>query len=155
MERLEVSRRIAAPPDAVWDVLTDWERQATWMIDARSVELLTPQRTGVGVALRCPTRILGITVEDRLRVTGWDPPHRLEVEHLGRIITGRAAFELEADAVDGEGAGTRLRWWEEVDPPLGALGRWATRRIVLPYTARLFARSLDRLAAIVERPAVT
>jgi uncharacterized membrane protein len=67
--RLEVSVEAAAPPQVVWDVLTHWERQSEWMLDAKSVEVLTPQREGVGVTIRCPTNLLGVTVEDVMRVT--------------------------------------------------------------------------------------
>jgi carbon monoxide dehydrogenase subunit G len=144
--RLDVSIDIAAPRQAVWEVLTDWERQPEWMLDAQSVEVLTPVREGVGVTLRCPTNVLGVTVEDVMRVTGWDEPARLEVLHLGRVITGSGAFELTETGPDR----TRIDWWEEVDPPFGALGEWGASVFVRPILGRLFSRSLRRLAELVE-----
>lgn len=147
--RLEVSVPVAAPRQHVWGVLTHWERQPEWMLDAKSVEVLTPAREGVGVTIRCPTNLLGITVEDVMRVTGWDEPSRLEVTHLGRIITGSGAFELD----DTSAATTRIDWWEEVDPPLGALGEWGASTFVLPILRRIFTRSLRNLAALAEAEA--
>jgi uncharacterized protein YndB with AHSA1/START domain len=37
---VEVSRYVFAPPDIVWSVLTDWESQADWMVDAEAVEVV-------------------------------------------------------------------------------------------------------------------
>lgn len=146
--RLEVDRHVAAPVDVVWDVLVDWERQSDWMLDARRVDVVTPYREGLGVTIHVPTSLLGVPVLDVMRVTGWDPPHRLEATHLGRVIRGVGAFELAA-----EGPGTRLSWWEEVEAPFGRLGDLGARA-ALPVLHRIFATSLRRLAAQAEEAAV-
>jgi hypothetical protein len=147
--RLEISQHVAAPRQLVWDVLTSWERQPDWMLDAKDVEVLTPQRAGTGVTLRCPTNLLGVTVQDVMRVTGWEEPRYLEVTHLGKIITGHGAFELELDGDDA----TIITWWEEVDPPLGRVGEWGAATLVLPILRRIFARSLHNLAVLSEHEA--
>jgi len=137
---------VAARP-VVWDVLTAWERQPEWMLDARSVRVLTPQREGSGVTIVSPTLLLGVTVDDIMRVTRWEDGRVLEVVHLGRIITGTGAFELD----DGPDGGTTIRWWEEVAPPLGALGEWGATTFVAPFIRWLFTRSLTNLARLAER----
>jgi carbon monoxide dehydrogenase subunit G len=147
--RLEVVQEVAAPRAVVWATLTRWERQPEWMLDAKDVEVLTPAREGEGVTIRCPTNLLGVPVDDVMRVTGWDPPRYLEVTHLGRVITGTGAFELE----ELPGDRTRVTWWEAIDPPLGAVGRWGARRLVLPVVRRIFARSLRNLARLAEADA--
>lgn len=147
--RLELSVEAAAPRQVVWDVLTTWERQSEWMLDARSVEVLTPQRTGIGVTIRCPTALLGVTVEDVMRVTAWSEPGLLEVTHLGRIITGSGAFEL-VEVAPGR---TRIDWWEEVAAPFGVVGEWGAARLLLPVLRRIFTRSLAGLARAAEREA--
>lgn len=147
--RLELTREVDAAPAVVWSVLTDWERQPEWMLDAQQVVVLTPERTGVGVTIRCPTNLLGVIVQDVMRVTAWEPRRRLAVVHLGRIITGTAAFELE-ELTAGR---TRVTWWEHVDPPLGGLGEWGASTVARPVLRRIFARSLARLAALAERQA--
>ena len=147
--RLEVERHADAPREVVWEVLTQWERQPEWMLDAKSVEVLTPEREGVGVTIRCPTNLMGVTVEDVMRVTGWRDREELEVTHLGRVITGSGAFLL----FDVPGGGTRIEWWEEVDPPLGAFGEWGATTFVLPVLKRIFGRSLSRLARLAEEEA--
>jgi carbon monoxide dehydrogenase subunit G len=147
--RLEVSVEAAAPQQVVWDVLTHWERQSEWMLDAKSVEVLTPERTGVGVTIRCPTNLLGVTVEDVMRVTAWQEPSLLAVTHLGRIITGSGAFELVPLGADR----TRIDWWEEVEPPFGAVGELGANVLVLPVLRRIFTRSLKNLADLAARAA--
>ncbi len=138
--RIQADITVAAPRGLVWGQLVDWEAQADWMVDARAVRVLTDARTGEGVTLCVPTRVLGVTVDDVMRVTAWQPPERLEVAHLGRVIRGTGAFELAPIE-----RGTAVTWWEEVDPPLGAAGRWGARRLVRPVVQRLFTRSLRRL----------
>lgn len=147
--RLEVDREVAASRPVVWEVLTRWEEQPRWMLDAERVEVLTPARTGVGVTLRCPTNLLGVTVEDVMRVVRYTAPTALEVVHLGAVITGRGGFAL---AAAGPRA-TRVTWWEEVDPPLGRLGELGATRVLRPAIRRVFAASLDRLAALAEAEA--
>ena len=147
--RLEVTCEVAAPPQVVFDVLTRWEEQPRWMLDAQAVEVLTPQRRGVGVTVRCPTRLLGVTVEDVMRVTRYDEPRALGVTHLGSVITGDGCFELAPVS----GSATRLTWWEEIDPPGGRLGAWGATTVALPVLRRIFARSLRRLAVLAEAEA--
>lgn len=149
--RLEVDVPIDAPRAVVWAVLTDWERQADWMVDAVAVHVLTPHREGEGVTVRVPTRLLGLTVQDVMRVTGWVEQQRLEVVHLGRVITGSGAFVL----ADDPRGGTHVTWEECIDPPLGALGEWVATRVLLPVLRRVFRRSLHRLAVLAERSAAT
>ena len=148
--RIELDVPTAAPREAVWDVLVDWERQPEWMVDAHAVHVLTPQREGVGVTVRCPTGLLGLTVQDVMRVTRWEEHEAMEVIHLGGVITGTGAFELR----DGPGDGSTIHWWEEVDPPLGAVGAWGAATFVAPVVRRLFRRSLTNLAGMAEREAL-
>jgi len=148
--RIDLHQDTTAPIGVVWDVLTRWEEQPRWMLDAKEVHVTSPQREGVGVELRCPTNLLGFTVQDTMRVTRWEPPHVLEVVHTGRIITGIGAFELSAR--DG---GTRIGWWEEVDPPLGAFGEFGANLLVAPIVRRIFRRSLRNLARTSEAAAGT
>lgn len=147
--RLEVSVEAAAPRRVVWDVLTRWEDQPRWMRDAKEVHVTSPHRTGVGVELCCPTNLLGLTVDDLMRVTRWEDERVLEVTHLGRFITGTGAFELSDLAPDR----TRIDWWEEIDPPLGALGEFGARLVVLPIIRRIFRGSLTALARLAEAEA--
>ncbi len=148
--RVEVAREVSAPQQQVWDLLVDWERQAAWMVDARAVEVASSVRRGTGVRLHVPTSVLGMTVEDVLEVTGWEEPRRLRVRHVGSVVSGEAAFELVATQ-----RGTWIRWWEEVEVPLGKVGEFGARLFVRPYLTWLFRRSLDNFAHLCAEKAAS
>jgi hypothetical protein len=67
------------------------------------------------------------------------------VRHTGRLIRGYGAFDLEPTP-----SGTRVVWWEEVDPPLGPVGEALTSMVVVPVANRVFQASLARLKALCE-----
>ena len=148
MARIEVTTHVEASPQRVWDVLTDWERQAEWMADVRHLTVVSEQREGTGVALRANTDILGFMVRDELEVTQWEPPSVLGVRHLGRLIAGVAAFELTPTA-----AGTRLVWWEEASVPLGGVGDAVAELVLVPWIRRVFRRSVAHLKRLCEAQA--
>ena len=145
MARIEVVTHVEAPPERVWDVLTDFERQGEWMADVRAITMLNEQREGVGVKVRCHTDILGFVVRDDMVVTEWDPPSVLGVRHLGRLIAGIGAFELTATPL-----GTHVTWWEEAEVPLGSVGDAAAGLLVVPWVTKVFRRSLAGLKRISE-----
>lgn len=145
MARIEVVTHVEAPPERVWEVLTEFERQGDWMVDLRSIKMLSEQRAGVGVAVRCYTDILGVAVRDDMVVTEWEPSEVLGVRHIGRLIAGVAAFELTPTEL-----GTRLVWWEEVDAPLGGIGDAVAGLVIVPWVTKVFRRSLARLKRISE-----
>lgn len=155
MARIEERVRIAAPVARVWAVLTDWEGQARWMGDARSVTVLTPRREGLGVVIRAETDLLGLVVSDDMEVTEWrEPGERDEpgavigIRHLGRLIRGVGAFELEP-LPDGA---TRFTWWEEVEAPLGTFGDTLASFLIVPWVSRVFRGSLTALKRVCEAP---
>jgi uncharacterized protein YndB with AHSA1/START domain len=150
--RIEVSTHVEQPPERVWALLTDWESQPRWMIDARSVTVLSRQREGGGTLVRCRTDLLGRggpVVTDDMVVTDWDPSRTLAIRHLGRLIRGVGAFELEPTA-----HGTRVTWWEEIDPPFGGLGETAASLVVVPAVRRVFRASLAGLKRLAESRSV-
>lgn len=145
MARIEAVTHVEAPVPRVWERLVDWERQAEWMVDARSVSVLSQAREGVGVELRCRTNILGFVVNDDLSVTEWKEPAVLGVRHLGLVVRGVGAFELSPTAY-----GTRLEWWEEAEAPGGVVGDALAGVLVVPWVTRVFRRSLARFKRICE-----
>ncbi|MGH8904375.1 MAG: SRPBCC family protein [Egibacteraceae bacterium] len=146
MARIEASTVIKAPVERVWEVLIDWEAQPRWMVDARSVTVLSSHREGLDVVLSCRTVIAGgLVVTDDMVTTAWSEHSTVGVRHLGRLIRGIGAFDLESTP-----EGTRFVWWEELDPPLGAVGELVAGAVVVPLTARVFRSSLARLKALCE-----
>ncbi|MGI8575330.1 MAG: SRPBCC family protein [Egibacteraceae bacterium] len=149
MARIEAATHIEAPPARVWQVLIDWEGQARWMQDAEQVEVISERREGVGVVIRAKTDLFGLTIDDDMEVTEWEPERVLGVRHLGRIIQGVGAFELVPTSY-----GVHFTWWEEVDPPLGPVGELGAQLVVVPLIERVFRRSLAGLKRVAESRSV-
>jgi uncharacterized protein YndB with AHSA1/START domain len=132
---------LPAPPAIVWDLVTDWEHQGDWMLEARDFVVLGPQREGVGVEAEATVSIAGFTTRDRVRVSAWEPERRLEIVH-GGWVSGRGEFQLTPRGPD-----THVLWREELRPPpgpLGAVGLLALK----PVMARVFARDLRILEGL-------
>ncbi|HVM00310.1 MAG TPA: SRPBCC family protein [Egibacteraceae bacterium] len=150
MARIEVTTHIEADPARVWEVLVDWEGQSRWMRDARSVTVLSPNREGTDVVVRCRTDIIGgLVVTDDMVTTEWDEPRVIGIRHLGWLIRGVGAFELAPTR-----HGTLFTWWEEIDPPLGPLGEAVTTLAVVPRVRRVFRGSLAALKRVCESTSV-
>lgn len=141
---------VEAPPAQVWAALVDWERQGEWML---LTDVATEDGDGQGVGGRLAARTgvplpggrrLGVL--DRMLITRWDAPHRVDVRHLGRVIRGTGTFEVRPR---GESASTFV-WSEQLDLPLGRLGElgWPLVRPAMVVGVRL---SLKRFAAYAAR----
>jgi carbon monoxide dehydrogenase subunit G len=135
---------VDAPPQRVWAALTDWSRQGEWMLLTDVAPEIGPAR-GTGGRLRAVTgpRLPGGKrrgVLDTMEITRWEPPTRIDVLHTGRVVRGSGVFEIRP-----EGDRTRFVWTEQLDLPLGALGRlgWPVLEPVMRAGVR---RSLRRFA---------
>jgi hypothetical protein len=139
---LEERVAIAAPPEAVFAAVADWEGQSAWVALTRVTADGGPHR--VGERLVAETRVAGIGFRDPMEVTSFEPPSRIDVRHLGRVVRGTGTF-LVAPAPGG----AWFTWVEDVDLPLGAVGRLGFVVVGLAFRL-LLRRSLRRLARRVE-----
>jgi uncharacterized protein YndB with AHSA1/START domain len=140
---ITLAREMPGPPDVVWELITDWEHQDDWMLEASDFVVTTPFREGVGVEAEATIRIGGIKTRDRVRVLVWDPPRRLTIEHLG-WVSGSGDIAL-TPITDGR---TLLVWKEQLLPPLGPLGAFGMRSL-RPVMSRVFLRDLRVLEGLV------
>ena len=99
---------------------------------------------GVGERLTAVTRLGPIGVTDRMQVTLWEPPRRVDVVHLGRVVRGTGTFLVEPAP-----GGAWFTWAEELDVPFGWLGR-AGAWLLRPAGQLLLRRSLRTLARRLE-----
>ena len=135
---------IGRPPETVWPYLVDWERLDRWMEEGRGFRVLGERREGVGVEAEATIAVLGITTTDRIRVTRWEPPAVLEIEHLG-WVRGHGLMEVGVTE-----RGSHLFWREALRPPLGGLGRLGMR-LLSSVLYRTFRRDLQTLRRLIER----
>jgi uncharacterized protein YndB with AHSA1/START domain len=142
---LTVDVVVDAPVEAVWSAVVSWETQAEWMLGTR-VHVVGDKAEGMGARLEAVTGAGPLAFTDPMVVTEWEPPNRCVVRHTGSLVRGRGIFEVFALP----GGRSRFVWTEELDLPLGWLGRvgWP---LVRPAMAAGVRASLRRLARYVEQ----
>lgn len=142
---MTVERSIELPcgPAEVWEVLTRWERQVDWMLDADEIVVRSEQRSGVGVRIDVRTRLFQIPAFiEPMEVTAWDPPRCLGIAH-GGLVRGHGSWVLSA--IEG---GTRFTWTEEVVLRLPVVGVLAAA-IYAPVMRVLMGRAQRHLRRLI------
>ena len=134
---------VDAPPEVVFAALTDWPTQGQWMLGTR-VWSEGPGE-GVGARISAFTGVGRIGFLDTMEITEWEPPRSVRVLHTGRVVRGPGIFEVLALP----GGHSRFVWREELDLPLGRVGR-AGFALVGPVFAAGVESSLRRFARMVE-----
>ncbi len=141
---LTVPGQVRAPVEVAFAVATDWERQGRW-IPLTRVRVVEGDGRSVGSVVHAFTGIGPIGFLDVLRITRWEPPRRVDVLHLGRLVRGPGEFTFAADGPHR----TRFVWAEYLHLPLGRLGvrAWPWVR---PLAAAGFRAALRRFARLAE-----
>jgi uncharacterized protein YndB with AHSA1/START domain len=140
--QLSATVAVAAPPEKVFEAVTDWEAQSEWVwLTTVTVE---PGGHGVGQRLTAVTGLGRLAFSDPMEVTCWEPPRRVVVRHLGRVVRGTGEFTV-SPAPGGAG----LTWAEDLDLPLGPLGRVGFA-LVRPAFELMLRRSVARLVRRIE-----
>ena len=144
---IAISTLINAPAEKVWNSIADWQSQGEWMLQTK-VRLMSEKSEGVGVKIEAFTgpfyrlyprfRFLGLL--DLMEVTLWEPPHRCDVIHYGKILKGSGTFEVIAL----DDAHTTFHWSEEVIAP------WILFTVVKPFLWLGVKISLARFARLQE-----
>jgi carbon monoxide dehydrogenase subunit G len=139
---LEERVAVAAPPEAVFAAVADWEGQSAWVAFTTVTAGGGPHR--VGERLLAVTKVAGVGFSDPMEVTRWEPPRRIDVRHHGRVLRGTGTFLVEPAP-----GGAWFVWSEDLDLPLGMAGRLGFA-VVGPAFRLMLRRSLRRLARMVE-----
>lgn len=145
MARLRVETIVDAPVADVWRRLADVGDHVTWMADAAAIRFRTEQRTGVGTAFECETRVGPLRTLDVMEITDWREHEAIGVRHAG-LITGTGEFRLRPLAGDRTEVvwdeSLRFPWW--LGGPLGgAVARPVLRTVWRSNLRRLAARVAD------------
>ena len=132
-----------ATPERVWRVLTDWDRQASWMPDVAWIRVIGSDRQlNARIAVR--TKVLGVPfVTDKLKVIAWEPPSRLVVRHLGLV---RGTGEWRLDRSDDR---TRFSWIEDITLDVPLIGELAIS-VYEPVLRGIHRRAITNLRRQVD-----
>lgn len=143
--RVRLDVMINAPVAAVFASFTQWREQGRWILGTR-VEVRAGDGRSVGSELAAWTGAGPVGFWDTMVITRWEPPYRVDVMHTGRVVHGPGTME----AIGLPGGRSRFVWSEELDLPLGRLGRfgWPVARPVFLAGVR---RSLTTFGSLVER----
>jgi hypothetical protein len=141
--RIERWVDLPCPQADAWEVLTRWERQPDWMLDAVRIDVRSEHRTGPGVRLDAHSRLFQLPAfTEPMEVVDWDPPSRLVIAH-GAPLRGRGTWTLTA--ID---AGTRFTWTEEFALGVPLVGA-AAAALYGPVARWLMGRSQRALKALI------
>lgn len=142
-EELVLTVHVNAPVQTTWKAVTDWPTQGEWMLGT----VVTGTGSAVGGTLEAYTGRKPFGFLDTMEITVWQPPHRCEVLHTGRVVKGTGVFEVREAP-----GGSEFVWSEVLELPLGFLGRlgWP---LVRPFFKAGVQKSLNRFAEYAERTA--
>lgn len=90
---IEVTRRTAASPDAVWDVLADGWRYPSWVVGASRVRSVSAAWPAVATELHHSVGAWPALIDDRTVVAACEPGRRL-VLRASLSVAGRTDVEL-------------------------------------------------------------
>jgi uncharacterized protein YndB with AHSA1/START domain len=140
-----VARNVAfypVPPERVFEVLSDPENYAYWVVGSDTIRSYDPEWPAVGSKFHHRVGVGPIKINDNTEVFEVAPPHRLVLQARTRPL-GTARVVLELVEEDG---GTRVTMTEVPGDPL-------TRLVHNRFVDRLLAKrnheSLRRLGELV------
>ena len=146
-ETIELAETMPGPPEVVWNLITDWENQGDWQLEARGFVVKSAAREGVGVTAEATVSIGGITTRDAIEVVAWEPNEHLAIEHMG-WVSGRGEIRLTPLGSGKQPGRTHVYWTETLYPPLGVAGALGITAFK-PLMTRTFKRDLRVLQGLV------
>jgi hypothetical protein len=133
MAFFEITRSVPISAQECWLRVTDWPRHSA-LVPLTRVTAVGGGTTGLGSVVVARTSVGPLGFDDPMEVVVWQPPAaqapgRVRLEKRGSVVLGWAEVEVRAD-----GAGSLLRWREEirlrgVPGPLDAVLAGGGRRV--------------------------
>jgi ribosome-associated toxin RatA of RatAB toxin-antitoxin module len=106
---------IAASPQQLFDVVTDFDRYTDWIRDLKSVEVLERDDEGRAVEVRYRAAAMGRSTSYTLRYDYTDAPRQLPWKLVTGDIMRRLDGAYEFHPVDGEADRTDVEYWLTVE----------------------------------------
>jgi uncharacterized membrane protein len=143
--RVVASRRIGAPLETVWGLISDTDRALSYMSGITRWERMPDSPRGLGARYRMLMQVGSAQVGGLIEVVEWDPPR----EMAWTSVTGvdqRGRFRLRAVPGGRTRVEIRLAYGVAGSGPAG----WLAERIAAPIVAGHLRRTLQQLERLVE-----
>jgi uncharacterized protein YndB with AHSA1/START domain len=138
-----LTRRIAAPPAAVWEVLADGRLYATWVVGASRIRGVDPEWPAPGSRIAHSFGVWPLVIDDVTEALECEPERRLVLRAHG-WPAGAARVEI---TLTPAGDGTEVTLREDAEAGPGRLVPKPARQLaILPRNTE----SLRRLAYLAE-----
>jgi uncharacterized protein YndB with AHSA1/START domain len=145
---VETTIEIAAPPQAVWDVLMDAGRLHEWVTIHRRLHGSPDNPLQEGSEIVQTLHLRGVNFKVRWTVEKLERPRIAVWEGRGPAHSkAMTRYELR----ENDDGGTRFHYVNEFAPPFGPLGNAASRALVGGVSQREAQASLQRLKALLEK----
>ncbi|MDX3801499.1 SRPBCC family protein [Streptomyces sp. AK04-3B] len=138
----QVERTVPLSTEDAWRRLTQWSRHGD-VVPFTRVLVLTPPPTREGTVFVARSGCGPLAFDDRMEVTGWQPPAagepgRCRLEKRGRVVLGWAEIEVRPRP----GGRTQVIWREELRVRFLPS---VFDRLVKASAGSVFGRAADRL----------
>jgi carbon monoxide dehydrogenase subunit G len=146
---LTLERSIAAPPEAVWRVLTDLEAAAETLSGVTRIERLAGVGYAIGTRWRETRKVMGREETEEMEVVGIDEGRSTTIAAEARGMAYRTEFTLDPTP---EGTRLRMRFGGSLLSP-----SWVQRAVAkltaplgMAVTRKVMRQELDDIAAAAE-----
>jgi uncharacterized protein YndB with AHSA1/START domain len=120
----QVTEIVPAPPERVFQALTDIDGAAEWMPHIVGIERVGDVRQGVGMRWRETRKTRGKEATEELEVTHYHPPSHLSLRIDGsKGTSGRGIYEFDYKLAQRVG-GTEVRMTGRIDGLLPGMLAW-------------------------------
>ncbi len=146
MTRVERSIEIAAPPEKVFDLLTDLDRLQEWATIAGDAVNPPTKPLAQGATWKHKVKVAGVELEGDWNVVAIDPPRLVEYE---ATRSEGGWLKMRQSVAPSEG-GSRVELEVDYELPWGALGQAVDKLVVERRNDREAEESLENLKNILE-----
>ena len=146
MTRIERAIEIDAPPERVFELLTDLDRLQEWATIAGDTDNPPAKPLAQGATWKHKVKVAGVELESDWTVAAIDAPRFVEYDATG---TAGAWLKMR-QRVAPSAQGSRVELEVDYELPLGALGQAVDKLVVERRNEREAEESLQNLKSILE-----
>lgn len=150
MPDMHVQRRVAAPVDRVWAIVTDIASSPSVVSGIESVEILGDSAFGVGMSWRETRTMFGRSATEEMRIVDLEEGSSYTVESRATGTTYRSVMSLEPD---GDGTLLSMSFTAEAGSTISKVFSSTIGKLFEGGTRRALERDLADIASAAERSA--